>query len=173
MPAKTFKRLNSSMKLIDLVGQRFGRLVVIERLSRKGRPVWLCSCDCGNKHTVSGAILRDGRSRSCGCYLSDVNKRSSGINGKNWKGGRSRDGNGYIRLTVGPNQRIFEHIHIMETQLGRKLLPDEVVHHKNGIRSDNRIDNLELRVKSRHPMGASVDELLQWADELISRYRNH
>ncbi len=58
----------------------------------------------------------------------------------------------------------------MERRLGRLLLPDETVHHKNGIRHDNQDDNLELRVKAKHPHGASVADLQKWATELLTRY---
>lgn len=61
----------------DLTGQRFGRLVVIERaedyISPKGakRPRWLCQCDCGNKKIVIGDDLRSKKTLSCGCLLSE------------------------------------------------------------------------------------------------------
>ena len=54
--------------LIDLTGQRFGRLTVTERtVSPSGRPMWLCVCDCGNDAVVSGDSLRRGVTKSCGC----------------------------------------------------------------------------------------------------------
>lgn len=56
-------------RLIDLKGQKFGRLTVIERQGVKdGHAAWLCKCDCGNKKTVNGRHLRNGLIRSCGCY---------------------------------------------------------------------------------------------------------
>ena len=55
-------------KLIDLTGQRFGLLVVIERTANKGKqPAWLCKCDCGNECIVIGTHLKTGHSQSCGC----------------------------------------------------------------------------------------------------------
>lgn len=59
-------------KVIDLTGQRFGRLTVIERSdSKNGRATWLCKCDCGNTKVISGVDLRRGTIKSCGCYLHD------------------------------------------------------------------------------------------------------
>lgn len=57
-------------KKIDLTGQRFGKLVVINKADKTnsaGHLFWNCICDCGNSHIVSGAILRSGKSKSCGC----------------------------------------------------------------------------------------------------------
>lgn len=56
-------------KLIDLVGKKFSRLMVIRRVNNKGREaVWECECDCGNTHEVMGRNLRNGTTKSCGCY---------------------------------------------------------------------------------------------------------
>ena len=55
-------------KLIDMTGQRFGRLVVIERAGTvKNKTVWRCVCDCGNTTTAVSYHLRKGIKLSCGC----------------------------------------------------------------------------------------------------------
>jgi len=52
----------------DLTGNRYGRLVVIERVAnRKKLRTWLCLCDCGNTHTTAGKCLVSGDTQSCGC----------------------------------------------------------------------------------------------------------
>ena len=65
-------------RLIDLTGQRFGRLVVIKRvpsIAGTTNARWLCRCDCGNETMVLGTTLRRGESKSCGCYKSEFWKK--------------------------------------------------------------------------------------------------
>lgn len=55
--------------LIDMTGQRFGKLTVVSRAenNKHGQAMWNCLCDCGNFTISSGGNLRGGRSKSCGC----------------------------------------------------------------------------------------------------------
>ena len=57
------------LKVIDLTGQRFGRLTVVERIGTKNRQsLWKCKCDCKNEVTVLAYNLKNGRTTSCGCF---------------------------------------------------------------------------------------------------------
>jgi hypothetical protein len=54
----------------DLIGKRFGKLIVINKLDQKGssnRLLWLCDCDCGNKHIAASQHLKLYQVKSCGC----------------------------------------------------------------------------------------------------------
>lgn len=63
----------------------------------------------------------------------------------------------------------MEHTVVMAEMIGRPLLPGENVHHKNGVRDDNRPKNLELWAKCQ-PSGQRVVDLIAWANEVIDRY---
>ena len=64
---------------------------------------------------------------------------------------------------------VFDHVLVMEEMLGRHLLPGENVHHRNGVRDDNRPENLELWTRPQPP-GIRAAEAVAWAREVLSRY---
>lgn len=64
-------------KTVDMAGQRFGRLVVIERVTDKPskNPRWLCTCDCGKSMVVGRNNLINEKTRSCGCLRNETHRK--------------------------------------------------------------------------------------------------
>lgn len=102
-----------------------------------------CSRDCyaqSKKGVKLGEITRQRMSLS-----------HRGERNYQWKGGRYTGKDGYIHIRdIERKKYIREHQLVMEKHIGRKLIKGEVVHHKNGIRTDNRLSNLELLTISEH-----------------------
>jgi len=67
-----------------------------------------------------------------------------------WNGGKSLSTQGYITQRVSPNKTLLQHRIVMEKYLRRKLEKKEYIHHKNGIKTDNRVENLELMTDKMH-----------------------
>ena len=75
---------------------------------------------------------------------------------------------GYV-LRISNKKRILQHRAVMEQYIERSLLAHENIHHKNGIRDDNRIENLELWTKSQPP-GCRVSDKIAWCKEFLADY---
>lgn len=96
-----------------------------------------------------------------------------------WKGGRTFDKSGYV-LVLSPNHPsrnragyVREHRLVMESVLGRYLERDEVVHHRNGIKNDNRPENLELFSTNGHHLAAELNgRCPKWSEGGLARMRS-
>lgn len=108
-------------------------------------------------------------------------RNQRGENNSRWAGGRTSNASGYHAVRVDPadplavmrmqNGYVMEHRLVMARHLGRPLVSDESVHHVNGDRQDNRLENLELWVRSQ-PNGQRATDLLAWAKGLVARYES-
>ena len=115
--------------------------------------MWMACIDCGKERWVKIRNAKPYNNRCISCGLKEHNHHF-------WKGGRMKAGGGYIKVKVKPTDFYYqttsadgyslEHRLIMAKHLGRNLMPFEIVHHKNGIRDDNRIENLELTQLGAH-----------------------
>jgi hypothetical protein len=159
------------------IGSRYKRWTIIGKGGKntKGNAMWICKCDCGTIREINGSRLRHGQTTSCGCYRTEQNKTRCKEKSPCWKGGKITNTDGYILLHKSdhPNAKndgyIAEHVYVMSEHIGRALTKGETIHHKNGIRDDNRIENLELWA-SRHKPGQRVSDLIIYAKEILQKY---
>ncbi len=125
------------------------KFIIKKRIGRpKDKNNWverICKA-CGLKFMARRCYTKRGQMKYCSAKCGYQNKGER--NGR-WKGGRSID-NGYIKL-YSPDHpfrdyanNVMEHRLVMEKHLNRLLKPKEIVHHINHIKTDNRIENLEL-----------------------------
>lgn len=168
------------MKIKEETGNKYWRLTVVgraeEMYDKHGRALWDCTCECGSSAKVSGGYLRSGNTKSCGCLRTDAARSRCGSNNHFWKGGRSVcKKTGYVSLSgqeyPSRTKRYSEAEHriVMARHLGRPLEDFEEVHHINGVKDDNRIENLELWTKSQ-PAGIRPEDAVAHAIEILSLY---
>jgi hypothetical protein len=133
--------------------------------------IWLACPRCKKERWVASYDIKDGQKFCLACSRKiegERRKNSGSFVGPGhpaWKGGRQITKKGYVVVLIdssspywnmrkststcdGTRAYIFEHRLVMAQELGRCLEPNEKVHHKNGIKSDNRPHNLELIIKS-------------------------
>lgn len=115
------------------------------------RPNTFYQCaQCGKEMAVYRSPSNVKETPAKYCSLKCIGKAHERENNPAWNGGRYKTGQGYI-VVFSPDhphasvrKTVFEHRLVMEQVIGRYLKPEEVVHHKNGIKDDNRPENLEL-----------------------------
>lgn len=155
---KAVPQQDNLTKLCELL--EMGIPLSVLRDKRNLFPIGVAICAnpaCGKEFPVYKVGVR-----CCSTECSGIvnGERQTGDRNPSWKGGRFHTTSGYTRVKVGfdhpmadHNGYVMEHRLVMSKVMGRPLTKDEHVHHKNGNRSDNRIENLELWSGKKDPPG--------------------
>ena len=165
-------------KFIDLTGQKFGRLTVIERVEndKQNKSRWLCICECNNKTIVNASSLKNGNTKSCGCLARELstlrNKKYNtyDLSGEYGIGYTANDDifyfdledydkikdycwhkhqDGYMRTCLETIQRKNKYILMHDLLINKENIDDEV-DHINGRPYDNRKLNFRIVKHSKN-----------------------
>lgn len=144
-------------------GDKHNYLTVIKQVesNKYGKQQYLCQCDCGNTKIVTGAALRSGRVKSCGCYRKTneyhfLDDRIEAITSQGaiffvdldseWvlkKGVFRMDSDGYYRTIIN-HKRVGLHRLLLSDELSKPENKNSIVKYKNKNHNDNRLCNLEI-----------------------------
>lgn len=151
----------------------YGMPVLLEAWCLPGRTGMICTCKlCGKEMSRRPyAISPSGNFCSYSCKGKFYGK---GSRNPNWRGGKINGSAGYElsyapehpapSTTCGKTKYVLTHRAVMEQHLGRTLLPNEIVHHKNHNAKDNRIENLEVTTRAAH----LTHHLAEWRKRCIN-----
>ncbi len=180
--------LTSFAMMLDSVGSRDHRGVLYHGYVRlitkkRRRPVLVTLVYCvvmttkTKKRCLWGACQNPKSARGLCPMHYQRQRHGARMSGDLKRGRGSMSADGYRRMSCPPEfasmamsqNKVGEHRVVMARHMGRSLYTDETVHHRNGIRHDNRLENLELRT-GRHGKGAAVADVVEHAVWVLTRY---
>ena len=161
------------MKHKRLEGTKYNYWTLLGNEEIRNREIYVeCKCKCGVIKYVHFKSITKNQSKSCGCYRKTLYKQTKfGKGNTNWKGGKTINTQGYIEIRV-DNQYVKEHRYVYEKHYNIKLTSKQNIHHINGDKLDNRIENLELWDTSQ-PSGQRVEDKIKYYSDLIKKYKDH
>jgi len=146
------------------IGKQYGLLTVIDFSHRQCyksgscKKFWKCQCECGNITITDSSALTSGGCKSCGCLRNKGGKKNS---------------YGYNSVYSSKLKKyVLEHRYVYEQHYEVTLTPNQNIHHINGDRLDNRIENLELWDTSQ-PKGQRVEDKISFYFQLVEKYKDH
>lgn len=145
--------------LCDWCKKKFSPTVYQRSKKRKGSSIF-CSKKCTNKFNSE----RQKGSKNSFYGKKHTKEFIEKFRKSVTKTGKSKNANGYITINVCENypNGILEHRKIVQDHIGRELSSNEIVHHINGIRDDNRIENLQIMTPSEHTKLHNKDKNRRW-----------
>ena len=130
--------------------------------------IWAACIDCGKERwaSLTHKLPDSERCQSCGIKWAHRDKPGPGF-----KGGIKKDRKGYVLIYLtkndfyfpmtNSNSYVFEHRLVMAKHLGRSLQKWEVIHHKNGIKDDNRLENLHIATDAGHYQLTRLENIVE------------
>lgn len=143
------------------------------RLLGDARPDFCTHGECGEAHYATGLCRLHYYRKYEGRPMDGVRRYGPRVSGVSYR----RTHQGYIHTWMPEHPDamdggyVAQHRLVMEDHIGRYLLSGENVHHRNGVRDDNRLENLELW-STAQPAGQRAGDLLDWAREVIALYED-
>lgn len=174
---KSIPRKRHLVAICEILGTKIPMFVQQDKIGKFPVAIKNCPC-CGDRFPVYKASVEH-----CSVDCARKMRDQSGRKNPTWSGGKTRLSAGYALVLAPDNPAAYqsgymlEHRYVMEKVLSRPLESFERVHHKNGNRSDNRPENLELWMiqggSKKDPAGQRMKDIIQHGVDMAERFGLH